>query len=141
MKAIIVTAALASVFSFGNIIQISAQDNSHTYSNVEVNPEDNTTTTTFYQGGKNINTTPEKQQVVKHDENNNPIEKTIYNWSEVSNKWIPSQKQEFSYNTEGQMISSTFTKWDTKKKSWEKNSKHLVYSYDNSGQMVMTAEK
>jgi len=141
MRATIITLVLAAIFSVGNISTIVASDDKDLYSNTEVDPETNTSTTTFYRTSKSMNTVLEKQIVVKHDENNNPVEKTIYKWSQVSKKWIPVQKQSFEYNSLNLMASSNLTRWDAKKNDWEKKTQYVEYTYSDNGEMLSAVNK
>lgn len=81
----------------------------------------------------------EKKTAYHYDKEDKLLAKIDYKWHHREG-WIPLQKYEYEYNTDGQSSKVTLTKWDAKKGKWaEKDAKMTAHVYTHQG--VLIAEK
>lgn len=82
---------------------------------------------------------PIQRSVYKYDLSGNIQEKVTYEWDGF-NGWVGLQKMEYAYDNvnSDKPASLTFTKWDSKRNDWSKDSKVVSYTYDEEGKAIVT---
>ena len=138
MKTIILSAAVAVLFSVSNISMAVAGNNKQIYSDKKINTVENTVTVTYYEGENDQNLTPVKKTVTRNDANNNPNQKDIYRWSETEKKWKEVLKYEFVFDESEKLHMLSYTGWDNETNDWDKDIQHLTFLQNTNSNNMLT---
>ncbi len=130
MKANIVTSILIAFLSIVNISAVEAT--TKVYTNAEVTEFGSIKEFTSYN--------PETSQAIsksvyQYDMKGNIQTKVLYKWdSNVG--WIGTQKYDYNYNNDKQIVNLIYTEWDNNLNTWSTKSKQLVHVYSTEGDFL-----
>jgi len=84
----------------------------------------------------------------------NALAKTVYTYNakghrtervlylcDKQNKWIPCQKYNYEYNSNGKISNILLTKWDKGSKAWARKSESLHHIYKDTGELLAINRK
>ena len=130
MKVNIVTSILIAFLSIVNISAVESR--TKVYTNAEVTEFGSIKEFTSYN--------PETSQAIsksvyQYDMKGNIQTKVLYKWdSNVG--WIGTQKYDYNYNNDKQIVNLIYTEWDNNLNTWSTKSKQLVHVYSTEGDFL-----
>lgn len=60
-------------------------------------------------------------------EGDNVIQKVVYSWDELENKWVQQSKIAYAYGVNEHLLSATLQVWDDMSSDWSKSKEYMQY--------------
>lgn len=70
---------------------------------------------------------PSQKIMYKYNQLGNRTERVVYSWS-VAKGWVGTQKTEYIYDADDQLVTIAYTNWDKGTNNWSEATDYIAYS-------------